>query len=46
MIGTVLLIWCGAKLAAPWWYWALLSIHIVLQIVKIGINIGKAAKDN
>lgn len=40
----VLLMYVGAKLDAPWWYWTLIGVLAVAQIVKIGIDIGRSDK--
>lgn len=45
MIACILLIWIGAQLSAPWWYYALLGLMAFARIVDLGIKIGKAAKE-
>lgn len=43
MIACACLIWVGWKLSAPWWYYSILAVCAVTQIVKYGIYMGKAA---
>lgn len=42
MITCACLIWIGWKLSAPWWYYAILAGYVLIQIIKYGIDIGKA----
>ena len=44
MIGCILLIWIGSVLNAPWWYYALLGVYAVGQILKYGISVGKGIR--
>lgn len=45
MIMCICLMWIGAKLSAPWWYYTLLAVIAVVRIIDLGIKIGKAAKE-
>lgn len=44
LVSCVLLMYVGMKLAAPWWYWVLIALLAIGQIVKIGIDIGRSNK--
>lgn len=44
LIPCALLMYVGAKLTAPWWYWVLIALLAIGQIVKIGFDIGRDSK--
>lgn len=45
MIGCVLLMYIGARLDAPWWYYALLGVYAVAQIVKLTLRTAEVTRN-
>ena len=46
MITAILLIWIGAQLNAPTWYYVLVSIGIFFRIMQISIDMYKKGKED
>ena len=47
MIGLILLWWCGLRLAAPVWYFVLLTLSIAVKVAKYGLDMYRiGAKHN
>lgn len=45
MIPCALLIYVGAVLNAPWWYYVLLGVYAIAQIVKYTVKLMKVGKN-
>lgn len=41
MIVALLLAWIGARLSAPWWYWVMLGMHLLVHLAKFSIQISR-----
>lgn len=41
MIFSICLLWVGFQLNAPTWYYALLVFALILQVLNLGIKLGK-----
>lgn len=39
MIATILLIWIGAQISAPVWYFVVCGVLITMQVVKFIVNL-------
>lgn len=44
MICLILFAWIGFKLSAPVWYFTLVGIGFLLQIIQFGLKMYKAGK--
>lgn len=40
MITALLLAWIGAKLAAPWWFWCFLGVHLMIHLSMFSVRLG------
>lgn len=43
MISTILFIYIGIYISAPWWYYALLGVFWLFKILQAGVKLGKKA---
>lgn len=46
MISTILFIYIGVQIGAPWWYYTLLGIGCLFKILNAGIRLGKKAGEH
>lgn len=44
MIPYFLLAYIGIKVSAAWWYYALLSVALVIKILNAGVKLGKESQ--
>lgn len=41
MLADILLLWIGVQLDAPTWFYILLGVRFVINLVNFGIKLGK-----
>lgn len=42
MIASLLLIWIGIKLSAPWWFYIFAGCALLLNLLKFSVRMGNA----
>lgn len=41
MIASILLIYLGVQISAPWWFYALCGFRLIVDFINLGIKLGK-----